>query len=103
MLHYGSPCRTNFPRCGRRERRGRKMSDISIGPISVSVLTICVAAVGTAYFCCIFFYLSPSYREARAGRASPYGGENAKRNSEGNSRKGQRQSRKSGNGVNLPV
>ncbi|CAM9837836.1 unnamed protein product [Pylaiella littoralis] len=51
------------------------MSDLELGPVSVSVLTIAIAVVGTAFFCCLCCLLCPSYSEVRAGRASPYGGQ----------------------------
>lgn len=51
-----------------------RMSSVDLGPISVSVLTLSCAVVGTAFFCCIFYFLSPRYTDARTGRAVPFGG-----------------------------
>lgn len=53
-----------------------EMSTVELGPISASVLTICCAAVGAAFLCCMCFYLCPRYSETRAGRAVPYNGGN---------------------------
>ena len=53
---------------------GHRMSSIDFGSVSVSVLTISCVVVGTAFFCCIFYFLSPRYTEARTGKFVPFGG-----------------------------
>lgn len=54
--------------------QSHRMSSVDFGPVSVSVVTISCVVVGTAYFCCICYFLRPRYTEARTGKFVPFGG-----------------------------
>ncbi|CAB1119680.1 unnamed protein product [Ectocarpus sp. CCAP 1310/34] len=69
------------------------MWSASIGPVTVTIGTICIAAVAIMFFCCLCCLLSPTYRSVRAGKSVPYGGQKFDPTAEGTiwpSKRGQR-------------
>lgn len=50
------------------------MVELTIGSVSVSLITILSVVLGVSVMCCCCFLLAPSYANSNQGREVPWGG-----------------------------